>query len=169
MAAHVSHSLPAFSGRGLGSSSDFNLIDDTATYGDINFASDWVHYAWPYIRMNTAFSVDDGGRIVNSEGAVNQAETNAKPADWVDYTNTIDGATEGLAIFSHDDNDKPHKWLTRHYGCFGPRRADAKSGKPFTLAKGESITQRVGVLVHRGDVEGGQVAERYEAYIAGEL
>ena len=141
----------------------------TASYGDVTFASDWVHYAWPYIRMCTAFSGDQGGTITNSEGGVGQAETNGKEAVWIDYSNTVEGATEGLAIFSHPDNDQPHKWLTREYGCFGPRRIDARSGKPYTLKKGESISRRVGVLVHRGDVKDGRVAERYEAYLKGEL
>jgi len=141
----------------------------TASYGDVTFTSDWVHYAWPFVRMDPAFSVDQGGTITSSEGAVNQAQTNGKEARWIDYTNTVDGQTEGLALFSHADNPYPHKWLTRDYGCFGPRRIDARSGNPFTLADGESLKQRVGVLVHRGDVEGGRVAERYRQYVEGKL
>lgn len=141
-----------------------------ADYGDVRFVSDWVHYAWPYLRMHPQFSVQKGGKIVNSEGGVNQAGTNAKVAKWVDYSNTVDGATEGLAVFSHTENEHPHKWLTRNYGTFGPRRIDAKSGnRSFVLKQGERLTMRVGVLVHRGDVEGGRVAERYQQYIRGEL
>ena len=135
-----------------------------AAYGDVHFVSDWVHYAWPYLRMHPQFSVQQGGKIVNSEGGVNQKATNGKVARWVDYSNTIDGVTEGLAIFSHPDNEHPHKWLTRDYGCFGPRRADTRSGTRFTLKKGESLTMRVGILVHNGDVTNGRVAERYGAY-----
>jgi hypothetical protein len=141
----------------------------TASYGDVTFTSDATHYAWPYVRMSPEFSVQQGGTITNSEGGVNQAGTHDKEAKWVDYTNTVEGAREGLAVFSHAGSDRPHKWLTRDYGCFGPRRVDAKSGKPFTLPKGESIRQRVGVLVHRGDVTTGKVAQRYEEYVHGEL
>jgi hypothetical protein len=136
----------------------------TANYGNVAFISDAVHYAWPFVRISPEFSVQSGGKMVNSEGGVNQAGTNDKPAHWIDYSNTVDGATEGLAIFSHPDNPYPHKWLTRDYGTFGPRRIDAQSGKPFTLAKGESLKQRVGILVHRGDVAAGHVAERYGEY-----
>ena len=83
---------------------------------------------------------------------------------------TIDGKTSGLAIFPHPSTGpESPKWLTRDYGCFGPRRADEKSGKPFTVAKGESISQRVGILVHTGDAKDGRVAARYAAYVAGEL
>ncbi len=141
----------------------------TASYGDVTFTSDATHYAWPYIRMSPAFSVQQRGTITSSEGGVNQEGTHGKEAKWVDYTNTVDGETEGLAVFSHTENDQPHRWLTRDYGCFGPRRVEARSGKPFTLKRGRAQSRRVGVLVHRGDVKGGKVARRYAMYVKGEL
>ncbi len=142
----------------------------TATNGDVTFTSDRVHYAWPYIRMNKNFNVNEGGgRLVSSTGGVNKKGTNGKEAKWVDYSAPSDEGKEGLAIFSHPDNARPPRWLTRNYGCFGPRRARKRSGKKFTLKKGESLTRRVGVLVHRGGVESGNVAARYEAYVNGDL
>jgi hypothetical protein len=141
----------------------------TASYGDVEFVSDWVHYAWPFVRMHPRFSVDQGGRITSSTGAVNQEQTNGQIARWIDYSNTVEGTTEGLALFSHPQNPSPHKWLTRDYGTFGPRRPDDRSGVPFTLRRQESITQRVGILVHRGDVDSGKVAQRFELYAAGQL
>ena len=72
-------------------------------------------------------------------------------------------------MFSHPSNEHPHAWLTRDYGCMGPRRVDAKSGTPFTLKRGETISTRCGVLVHSGDVKSGRVAERYQAYAEGKL
>ena len=54
-------------------------------------------------------------------------------------------------------------------GTFGPRRIDAKSGKRFTLTKGQSISRRVGIYVHRGDAEEAKVAEIYQRYVKGEL
>ena len=128
-----------------------------------------AYLAWPYLRMDKAFSVDQGGRLTNSNGAVNQQGTHDKPADWVDYSNTVDGQASGLTIFSHPDNARPHLWLTRDYGTFGPRRIAARSGTRFRLEKGQSLQRRVGILVHRGDVQEGRVAERYQAYAAGEL
>ena len=154
------------------------LLDLTFTLsapaGDVAFLSDWVHYAWPFVRMNKTFSGEGGGTITNSEGATGQQGTNGQVADgkaakWVDYSNTVQGKTEGLAIFSHPQNGHPHGWLTREYGCFGPRRPDGQSGKPFTLHKGESLRQRVGVFVHSGDVRSGKVAEHYAQYAAGGL
>jgi len=141
----------------------------TAAYGDVHFVSDATHYAWPYVRMCPEFSVAQGGKIVNSEGGVDQAGTNGKPARWVDYSNAVGGETEGLAVFSHAEDGQPRLWLTRDYGTFGPRRDEARNGKPFTVKQGESIAQRVGILVHRGDATSGRVAQRYQQYLDGKL
>jgi hypothetical protein len=138
-----------------------------ASYGEVEFESDAVHYAWPFVRMSSDFSVDRGGTITNSEGGINQSGTNNQVARWVDYSNTVNAHAEGLALFSHPDNPQPHRWLTRDYGCFGPRRNDERSGKKFALKQGERLTQRVGILVHRGDVQSGQVSKRFEMYSAG--
>ena len=126
---------------------DFAL---TAAFGDVEFVSDEVHYAWPFLRLETRWSGDAGGRLITDTGAEGEEATNLKPARWIDYSNTVEGETAGIAVFQWPDG-REHRWLTRKYGCFGPRRPDDRSGQPFTLNKGGSITQRVGVLVHKGD------------------
>lgn len=136
----------------------------TASYGDVRFLSDWVHYAWPYVRMHPQFSGDQGGTIIDDQGRTGQKQTNGKYARWIDYSNTVDGVTEGLALFSHPSNGR-HKWLTREYGTWGPRRVDELSGTKFTLKKGDHLTGRVGVYVHRGDAKTGRVAEKYQTYL----
>ena len=128
----------------------------TATYGDVEFVSDDVHYAWPYLRLNTRFSGENGGTLTSDTGQTGQEKTNMQFARWIDYSNTLEGVSEGVAVFQWP-NGQEHRWLTREYGCFGPRRPDAQSGKPFVLKKGEMLTQRVGVLVHSGDVKNGRV------------
>jgi len=146
------------------------LLDITfrlnAAHGDLYFVSDDVHYAWPYLRLQPIFSGEKGGTITADSGATGQEATNMKVARWIDYSNTIEGTTEGVAVFQWPDGQE-HRWLTREYGTFGPRRPDDRSGKPFMLKKGESITQRVGILVHRGNVRTGLVAKRYKHYIKG--
>jgi hypothetical protein len=137
-----------------------------ASYGDVHFVSDDTHYAWPYLRLETRWSGDNGGRITADNGAVGEEATTMKVARWMDYSNTVDGETAGIAFFQWPDG-KAHRWLTREYGCFGPRRPDERSGRPFTLTKGESISQRVGILVHRGDVISGNVSGRFERYVGG--
>jgi len=138
----------------------------TAFYGDVEFVSDDVHYAWPYLRMHPQFCGENGGTITADNGATAQEGTNMKIARWIDYSNTVDGMAEGVAVFQWPDG-RAHRWLTREYGCFGPRRPDDLSGKFFVLKKGDSITQRVGILVHRGNAKSGRVSERYQQYIEG--
>jgi hypothetical protein len=134
--------------------------------GEVEFCSDEVHYAWPYLRLQTPWSGEGGGRLTSDSGALGQTATNLRVAKWMDYSNTVEGETAGVAVFQYPDG-LPHRWLTREYGCFGPRRPDALSGKPFLLAPGLSLRQRIGVLVHSGDARGGRVAERYGDYLAG--
>ena len=136
-----------------------------AGHGDVTFRSDAVHYAWPFLRMDPAFSVDQGGVLVDDEGRQGQTKTHGKVAKWIDYSNSIDGVAEGVALFVYPDGEE-HTWLTRDYGTFGPRRAAAWNGTGFVLARGESIGGRVGVLLHRGGVDVGRVAERYLDYVS---
>lgn len=135
---------------------------------DVVIASDWVHYAWPYLRIHPQFSGERGGRITSDAGAHGQKETSEKYAKWIDYSNTVDGKTEGVAVFPFH-TDKPFKWLTREYGTFGPRRPDEQSGKRLPLKPRQPLTGRVGILVHTGDATTGSVAERYQQYIKGNL
>lgn len=137
----------------------------TASYGNVKFSSDAVHYAWPYVRMQPRFSGEQGGTIVNSTGAKGQAGTNGKVAEWVDYSYKIDGNSEGLALFI-DRRDGPCTWLTREYGTFGPRRPEKFNGTQFTLVNGESLSGRAAILVHRGDATNGRVAQRYRDYVS---
>ena len=138
----------------------------TSAYGEVEFISDDVHYAWPFLRLEKEWSGENGGTIITDTGATGEEATDKKVARWIDYSNTVAGETAGVAVFQWPDGEE-HRWLTREYGCFGPRRPDERSGKPFTLKKGESITQRVGVLVHRGDSKEGRVEERYALYVGG--
>ena len=142
------------------------VFELTASFGDVHFVSDDVHYAWPYLRLHPRFSGESGGTITSDSGAAGQEATNMKVARWIDYSNTVGGRTEGVAVFQRPDGQE-HRWLTREYGTFGPRRPDDRSGKPFILKKGESIVQRVGILVHKGNVKTGRVAKRYKQYIKG--
>ncbi|MCA8976387.1 MAG: PmoA family protein [Planctomycetes bacterium] len=135
-----------------------------ASHGAVTFHSDWIHYAWPYLRIHPRFSVAQGGRIVDDWGRIDQQATNAQYANWIDYSNTVDGVTEGVAMFVPQDGSW-RRWLTRDYGTFGPRRDDALSGTGFVLAKGEALRGSARILVHRGDAESGAVATRYRDYV----
>lgn len=143
-----------------------------AAYGDLTIRRDSSHYAIPYIRMNDTFNVrEGGGRIVNSEGSVNQSGTHNKKASWVDYSAPRDEGDqwEGIACFIHPSQNPPHRWLTRDYGTWGPRGPEGYHNATFKIPQGESYDQRVGLLIHKGNAATGKVARRYQAYKEGEL
>ncbi|MCJ7681280.1 MAG: PmoA family protein, partial [Candidatus Aminicenantes bacterium] len=58
------------------------LLDITfelnAAYGKVEFQSDDVHYAWPYLRLHPVFNGENGGMITSDTGAKGQEETNMK-------------------------------------------------------------------------------------------
>jgi len=138
-----------------------------ASHGPVHFHSDAVHYAWPYLRLRPEWSVARGGTMVDDQGREGQQATHGQEARWIDCSATVDGATEGVAVFLPPDQ-APRRWLTRDYGCFGPRRAAALDGTRFTLARGAALEGRVVIFVHRGDHESGRVAERYRDFVRGE-
>jgi hypothetical protein len=140
--------------------------DLRAAYGDVRFASDWVHYAWPYLRMDPAFSGEQGGTIVDDQGRTGQSGTNEQYAAWVDYSGTVDGITEGVAVFPPRDG-RARKWLTREYGTFGPRRPDDRSGTGFTLRQGQVLAGAATLHVHRGDAAEGRVAQTWARVMPG--
>ena len=115
-------------------------------------------------RGGLAVLATHGREHFSKIGKQGQKATDGKIAKWIDYSRK----TEGMAVYQWPDG-QDHRWLTREYGCFGPRRPDQTSGKPFTLKKGQSIRQRVGILIHKGDVKSGRIAERYQQYIEGKL
>jgi hypothetical protein len=136
-----------------------------ANHGKITFKPRDKHISIPFIRLAPDYTGNNGGTIENSEGGIGEKQTMGKTANWVDYSNTVNGKTEGIAVFSHPDSPfHPPKWFTRGYGLFGPRRVDQREGKTLSIEKGESLSHNIGILIHRGDVEGGKVSERYKRY-----
>lgn len=135
---------------------------------DLTIVSDWVHYAWPYLRVHPQFSGENGGKILSDTGARGQSQTNDKYARWIDYSNTVEGKSEGVAVFPFTQSE-PIKWLTREYGTFGPRRPDRLSGTRFALKPEQPLKGRAAIFVHQGDATAGRVAERYQQYLEGQL
>lgn len=142
---------------------DFRVV---AAHGPVRFHSDEVHYAWPLLRLCPQWSAAQGGALVDDTGRRGQSATNGQYANWIDYSNTVDGTTEGVAVFVPQDGAW-RRWLTRDYGAFGPRRDDAVHGRQFVLEHGRELAATVRILVHRGDAATGKVASRYRDFVAG--
>jgi len=122
------------------------------------------------VRMAPALSGANGGKMINADGnSGEQGETGTfgKASPWMDGYGTINGKTEGLAIFQHPSNPwYPSPWFTRDYGFFSPTPMyfpkDEAEGTRFK--KGDSIRLRYRVLVHSGDPGSAGVAGKFREY-----
>ncbi len=121
------------------------------------------------VRMATQLTVNNGGRIVNSDGGMDEKGTWGKAADWCDYRGTVDGEGAGVAVMPDPENFRRSWFHTRNYGLlvanpFG-RRAFTK-GEPSKLVvkKGETFKLRFGVLVHSGKAD---IGAEYVAWRSG--
>jgi hypothetical protein len=122
------------------------------------------------VRMAPALSAANGGKMVNAEGNTGEqgeSGTFGKSSPWMDGYGTINGKTEGLAIFQHPSNPwYPSPWFTRDYGFFSPTPMyfpkDEKEGTRFK--KGDSLRLRYRVLVHSGDPVSAGIAGKFREY-----
>ncbi len=112
-------------------------------------------------------------KMLNSEGAVGEANIWGKRADWVDYSGTVNGEKVGIAIFDNPKNIKhPTYWHARGYGLFAVNPFgehdfynDPKRDGSYTIPAGKSLTLRYRVYIHHGDAAEAKVAEAYARYV----
>ncbi len=100
------------------------------------------------VRMAKTLGVHDGGgRIRNSEGAVNEKAVFWKRARWVDYSGAIaNGVLEGVTLFDHPDNpNHPSHFHVRNDGWMG---ASLTFDGPRKIAPGDALQLRYGLYVH---------------------
>lgn len=92
---------------------------------------------------------DGGGRIRNSEGAVNEKEVFWKPAKWVDYSGVSTGETiEGITLLDHPMNPQhPSAFHVRDDGWMG---VCLSQDGPVTVEQGRPLRVRYGLYVHNG-------------------
>jgi hypothetical protein len=121
----------------------------------------------PAVRVADEIRVTAGGRIVNSEGGVNERGTMQKRARWLDYCGKReDGSWAGIAHFVHPANrDYPPYWFVRDWGWFAPNYT--LWGEPITLTPDRPFTVRSRLLVHRGDTEDARIEQRFKEYLTG--
>jgi hypothetical protein len=136
-----------------GAKSWFMLIDlemsppkgKTATFGATGFGL-------VAVRMAKSIGVHDGGgRILNSEGQLNEAEVFRKPARWCDYsgriTNDADGFG-GITLMNHPMN--PHNPTAFHVRDDGWMGCCLSLDTPVEIAVGQKLRLRYGLWVHDG-------------------
>lgn len=113
------------------------------------------------------------GTLTNAEGKTREKAVWGQLSDWCDYSGPVGDTVAGIALFADPSNPSPTCWHSRGYGLmaanpFGREKAGfpAMKGKKdlVKLAKGEHLKLRFGLLLHRGDVEAGKVAEYFAKF-----
>lgn len=102
------------------------------------------------VRMAKSIGVHDGGgRIRNSEGAVNEKEVFWNPARWVDYSGASSGRkVEGITLMDHPMNPQhPSSFHVRDDGWMG---ASLSHRGPVTVGAEKPLHVRYALYVHRG-------------------
>jgi len=117
-------------------------------------------------RMATDLIVQNGGTMVNAEGAKNEKETFGKKTAWMDYFGKRGSFVEGLAIMQHPSNPwYPSTWFTRDYGHFSPAVMNwPENGTDTFMKRGMKLSFRYRVLVHSGDQAEAKIAEAFEKF-----
>jgi hypothetical protein len=110
------------------------------------------------IRVATPLTVKNGGRIVNSDGLVNEPQVWGKQAEWCDYSGTIGGTPLGMLLMADPQNFRRSWFHARDYGVlvanpFGQNAFTKGEKSQITVRPGESLRLRFGVLVHQGDTD----------------
>jgi hypothetical protein len=123
------------------------------------------------IRMADKLTEKTGtGVITNSAGARTMKEAWGKPADWLDYSGTLDDEPLGIAIFDHPKSfHHPARWHARDYGLvaanpFADHAYDpSQPARDFKLDVGASVHLRYRVVVH-GKLDAAGIQKLYDAW-----
>jgi hypothetical protein len=100
------------------------------------------------VRMAKTIGVHDGGgRILNSNGQINEEQVFRTPARWVDYSGPVTNQDRGgIALLDHPANpDHPTPFHVRDDGWMG---ASLTLSRPLTIEPGKPLRLRYGLWVH---------------------
>jgi hypothetical protein len=142
-----------------------------ATKGDVVFGDEKDGVFGMRVPDTMRVDAKQGGSMISSEGATDEAGIWGKPASWVDYHGPVDGETLGIAILNHPSSFLyPTRWHTRSYGLFAANPFARHAFDPsapaasYTLKAGEEMKFRFRVVLHKGDEQQGHIAEAWKQY-----
>lgn len=124
------------------------------------------------VRVVGTMDVPRGGRIENSYGAIDEAETWGKSAHWCDYSGPVGDQVHGVAVMDHPLSFRyPTHWHVRNYGLmtanpfgYAAYTGGAKRGE-HRLAPGETLHFRYRLVIHAGDASAGGIRSRYLDFV----
>jgi hypothetical protein len=121
------------------------------------------------VRMAKTIGVHDGGgRILNSEGQLNEEQVFRNPARWVDYSGPVTNQFRGgITLMDHVDNpDHPTPFHVRDDGWMG---ICLTSRRPLVIQPGRPLRLRYGLWVHAGMPKPEQIEQQWNGFTAREL
>ena len=116
------------------------------------------------IRMAKTIGVrDGGGRILDSEGRLNEKGIFRKPARWVDYSGPVArGVLGGITLMDHPANPThPTPFHVRDDGWMG---ACLTLERPQVIEPGHPLRLRYAMWVHGGVPAGKEVEPRWREF-----
>ncbi len=119
-------------------------------------------------RMDASLTVENGGVMIDADGAQGEKATFGKPSPWIDCYGKRGNKIEGMAIMQHPTNNwYPSPWFTRDYGFFSPTPMYFPADDKNTyLKKGDIVHLKYRVLIHNGTHETAKIAEAFAQYAA---
>ncbi len=119
-------------------------------------------------RVATAITEQNGGVIASSSGLKTAKRTWGQPAEWCDYSGTVDGQRVGIVLVTDPANFRPSWWHNRDYGLmvanpFGREAMKQGAKSAVTVPRGESLRLRFGAAIHQGPIE--DVAALYQSFL----
>lgn len=119
------------------------------------------------LRVATSMTVQQGGRILNSDGQTNEKQVWGQQADWCDYSGAVEGQPVGVTLMPHPENFRRSWFHARDYGLlvanpFGESAFTGGEKSKIMVGKGQEFRLRFGVLVHDGQPDG---ASAYQDYL----
>ncbi len=121
------------------------------------------------VRMAKTIGVHDGGgRILNSEGQINEKQVFRKPARWVDYSGPLTNRLRGgISLMDHPQNPgHPTPFHVRGDGWMGPCLTRKH---PLTNHPAKPLRRRDGRWAHAGVPKPEQIEKQWQAFIRREL
>jgi hypothetical protein len=106
-------------------------------------------------------NVEDGGRIINSEGQEDRDCLGAT-AHWCDFSGPLNGTWCGVALFDHPDNPRhPTAWNNWNNMTIA---AAPTFHEPYTLPAGETLRLKYRVYFHAGNHEEAEVEAQWREF-----
>jgi hypothetical protein len=121
------------------------------------------------VRMAKTIGVTDGGgRILNSEGQRNEAETLHKPARWLDYSGPLTNEqTAGITLMDHPANaNHPVPFQVRDNGWMG---VALTLNEPLTITPGKPLRLRYALWVHPDVPAAEKIDRQWRAFVGEKL